>query len=98
MALCTSLVDFTATTAEGVELSNRLLKRFFAAAYSVLDGRMTWPSMALSKAFQSGGPDAVGGRCLPGVAGGACGSGSVARHEPNSAPAAAVPSAPRMNA
>jgi hypothetical protein len=40
-AFCTSSVDFTVTAAAGVELANRLLKRFFAAPYSVLDGRMT---------------------------------------------------------
>src|SRR5262245_50871084 len=90
-AFCTSLLDLTMTTAAGVELSNRLLKRLFAAAYSALDGRTTGPSTAPSRACQSGW------RAGPEVEGGACRSGVVFPHEPN-APAATVPSAPRMKA
>src|ERR1700682_3747827 len=71
-ALRTSSVDFTVTTAAGVESANRELKTSFAAPYSALDGRMTRPSIALSRAPQSWGLDAAG------VGGGAGGGAWVA--------------------
>jgi len=97
-AFCTSSVDFTVTTAAGVESANRELKTFFAAPYWALDGRMTRPSIASSRAPQSWAPETAGVVDGPDVAVGFCGPGArVELHDPSTAPAAA-PSAPRTNA
>src|SRR5690349_6436866 len=97
-ALRTSSVDFTVTTAVGVESANRELKTIFAAPYSALDGRMTRPSIASSRAPQSCGPDTAGVGVEPDVVVEASGPRDAAGlHDPSTAPAAA-PSAPRTNA
>src|SRR3979409_500146 len=83
----TSSVDFTVTTAAGVESANRELKTFFAAPYSALDGRMTRPSIASSRALQSLDPGTAGVVGGPDVAVGFCGSGAaVGLHDPSTAP------------
>src|SRR5689334_15033852 len=92
----TSSADVTATTAAGVESSNRALKTLFAVAKSGLDGRIPRPDTASANAVQSCGPvgDGAGSAIAPGVGGCAW----VDRQAPSTAPAATVLSVPRRKA